>query len=283
MPERRNDADALLDLAVDIAHEAGAVLRSYFGRDDLEVDTKTTATDPVSAADRATERLISERLQSARPSDGLMGEERAGDRPGSSGLRWVVDPLDGTVNFLYGIPLWSVSIAVEDDAGPLAGVVYDPTRDETFAAQRGQGAWLDGAPLHIAPTDRIGDALIATGYAYDAAVRLDQERMFTDVIAEIRDVRRFGSAALDLSWLAAGRWDGWVEFTVRRWDWCAGSLIVAEAGGALARWELELGGAPQDGMTAGGRLVHNYLADWLRRHGAREVSFALPDQAVRAG
>jgi myo-inositol-1(or 4)-monophosphatase len=278
MPDHRDDT---LDLAVDIAHEAGALLRSYFGRQDLEIDTKTTATDPVSAADRASERLISERLRGARPEDGLMGEERADDRRGTSGLRWVVDPLDGTVNFLYGIPLWSVSIGVEDATGPLVGVVYDPNREETFAAERDRGARLNGSSLRIAPPDAVGAALIATGYAYDAAVRLDQERMFTDVIAEIRDVRRFGSAALDLSWLAAGRWDGWVEFTVRRWDWCAGSLLVTEAGGKLARWELELGGAPQDGMTAGSGMVHSFLADWLRRHGAREVSLSLPDQPLR--
>jgi myo-inositol-1(or 4)-monophosphatase len=261
----------LLDLAVDVAHEAGALLRSYAGRADLDVGTKTTATDPVSAADHASERLITTRLAAVRPDDGVVGEERSADRRGSSGLRWVVDPLDGTVNYLYGIPQWCVSIAVEDDAGPLAGVVHDPNRDETFAAHRGAGATLNGSPLRVVPPERVSAALIATGYSYDAAARRAHAAMLADLIGEVRDLRRCGSAALDLSWIAAGRWNGYAEFGLHRWDWSAASLVVLEAGGTLTRWHHDLGGLPLDGVVAGSAPVHEHLTAWLRRHGARRL------------
>lgn len=265
-------AGALLDLAVDIAHEAGALLRSYAERPHLDVDTKSTSTDPVSAADRASEQLISDRIRTARPEDGVIGEERADDRLGTSGLRWVVDPLDGTVNFLYGIPQWCVSIGVEDDSGAVAGVVYDPNRDETFAAQRGAGAMLNGSALRITPPASVAEALIATGYAYEAAVRRDQAVMLADLIGGVRDVRRFGSAALDLSWTAAGRWDGFAEFSLSHWDRSAGTLIVLESGGTVTRWRAELGGHAQDGVAAGSAMVHDHLTAWLRRHGAQPIS-----------
>jgi myo-inositol-1(or 4)-monophosphatase len=265
--------DDLLRLAVDVAHEAGALLRSYAGRTDLDVGTKSTATDPVSAADHASERLISDRIRAARPGDGLVGEERSDDREGTSGLQWVVDPLDGTVNYLYGIPQWCVSVAVTDDRGPLAGVVYDPSRDETFAACRGRGSTLDGSALHVTPPERVAGALIATGFSYDAAARRDQIAMVSTLIGEVRDVRRFGSAALDLCWIAAGRWDGYAEFGLHRWDWSAGSLVVLEAGGVVARWNHELGGKSLQGLSAGSAMVHDHLSNWLRRHGARPLQW----------
>lgn len=265
------DPIPLLALAVDIAQEAGALLRSYARRSDLDVDTKSSATDPVSAADRASERLISERVRAARPEDGLMGEEHSGDRPGSTGLRWVVDPLDGTVNFLYGIPQWSVSIAVEDDAGPVCGVVFDPSRDETFTAVRGGGAWADGSALRITTPQAIGDALIASGFSYDAAVRREQATLLVDLIDTVRDIRRFGSAALDLAWLAAARWDGFAEFALNRWDYSAGSLMVQEAGGTVSAWELTLGGASRSGLTAGSAPVVDHLNHWLRDAGAHPI------------
>ncbi|CAN5807139.1 inositol monophosphatase family protein [soil metagenome] len=268
---RGADPAALLELATDIAREAGELLVSYVTRADLHVDTKTTATDPVSAADRASERLISERVRATRPNDGLMGEEHSGDRAGSSGLRWVVDPLDGTVNFLYGIPQWSVSIAVEDADGPLCGVVHDPSRNETFTAARGGGAQVDGAELTMTAPTRIGDALIASGFSYDPAVRQHQATLLADLIGTVRDIRRFGSAALDLAWLAAGRWDGYAEFALNRWDYSAGSLIVQEAGGTVAHWELTLGDAPRSGLSAGLSMVADHLAAWLRRAGAATI------------
>jgi len=264
--------DDILDLAIDIAHEAGALLRSYVGRSDLDVGTKSTDTDPVSAADRAAEDLISRRIAAARPDDGMIGEERSADRAGTSGLHWIVDPLDGTVNYLYGIPQYSVSIGVEDDDGRLVGVVYDPSRDETFAARRGAGATLDGSSMQITPPESFAAALIASGYAYDAAMRRQQAAMMSDLIGDIRDIRRYGSAALDLSWLAAGRWDGYYEFGLNHWDRSAGSLIVTEAGGCVSLWRMELGGHMKEGVAAGGRLVHDCLAGWLPHHGADRIA-----------
>jgi myo-inositol-1(or 4)-monophosphatase len=264
-----DDPRDLAALAAAVARDAGALLRSWSGRPDLDVGTKTTITDPVTAADRASEQLISERLRAARPDDALIGEERGGHREGTTGLRWVVDPLDGTVNFLYGIPHHSVSVAVEDAAGPLAGAVHDPTRDETVTAARGHGAWLDGQRLRITPPAGVDQALIATGFAYDPATREAQGRVLSSLIGTVRDVRRFGSAALDLAWVAAGRWDGYAELVVSRWDYSAGALAVTEAGGRVRRWELELAGTTHRGLTAGSPLVHRHLDGWLTAAGGR--------------
>ena len=168
--------DELLALATAVAHEAGAELRTAFGRlGELEISAKSTPTDLVSEADVSTERLIRTRLEAARPDDAILGEE-GDDRAGTSGLRWVVDPLDGTVNFLFGIPQWCVSIAVEDADGALAGVVFDPMRGETWAATRDGAATLDGAPLRPPARGGLETALVATGFGYDAGVRASAGR-----------------------------------------------------------------------------------------------------------
>ena len=227
--------DDLLALAVDVAHEAGAGLRDAFGRigeGGLAISAKSTPTDLVSEADVATERLIRARLQSARPGDAIMGEE-GDDLPGTSGLRWVVDPLDGTVNFLFGIPQWCVSIACEDAGGALAGVVFDPMRDETWAATRDGAATLDGAPVRAPARDALDRALVATGFGYAADVRASQARVVARLLPRVRDVRRFGAAALDLAWAAAGRVDAYYERGVKHWDVAAGALICERAGLAV--------------------------------------------------
>ena len=227
-------SDDLLALAADVAHEAGAGLREAFGRlGDLAISAKSTPTDLVSDADVATERLIRARLEAARPDDAILGEE-GDDRPGTSGLRWVVDPLDGTVNFLFGIPLWCVSVACEDADGAVAGVVYDPMRDETWAAERDGPATLDGVPLAAPARDGgLARALVATGFGYDAGVREAQARVLARLLPQIRDVRRLGAAALDLAWAAAGRVDAYFERGVQHWDIAAGALICARAGLAV--------------------------------------------------
>jgi myo-inositol-1(or 4)-monophosphatase len=221
----------LLTLATAIAHEAGSGLRDAFGRA-LAISAKSTPTDLVSDADVATERLIRARIEAARPDDAIMGEE-GDDRPGTSGLRWVVDPLDGTVNFLFGIPQWCVSIACEDEHGALAGVVYDPMRNETWAATRGGDATLDGVPIRAPERDGLATALVATGFGYDAAVRESQARVVARLLPQVRDVRRLGAAALDLAWAAAGRYDAYYERGVKHWDVAAGALICARAGLAV--------------------------------------------------
>jgi myo-inositol-1(or 4)-monophosphatase len=238
----------VIELAVAVAHEAGARLREAFGRlGDLAISAKSTPTDLVSEADVTTERLIRARLEAARPDDAILGEE-GDDRPGTSGLRWVVDPLDGTVNFLFGIPQWCVSIACEDDAGTIAGVIYDPMREETWAATRDGDATLDGVRVRASGRGELATALVATGFGYDAAVRESQARVVARLLPRVRDVRRLGSAALDLAWAAAGRYDAYYERGVKHWDVAAGALICARAGLEVH----ELQPAPP---AAGGLLV----------------------------
>jgi len=253
--------DELLGLAAEIAHEAGAGLRDAFGRladGALLISAKSTPTDLVSDADVATERLIRARLESARPDDAILGEE-GDDRPGTSGLRWVVDPLDGTVNFLFGIPQWCVSIACEDGDGALAGVVFDPMRGETWAATRDGPATLDGAPIRAPARGSLATALVATGFGYAADVRESQARVVARLLPRVRDVRRLGAAALDLAWAAAGRYDAYYERGVKHWDVAAGALICAQAG--LAVRELPPAPPADSGMlVAPPALVDELLA-----------------------
>jgi len=225
-----------LALAEVVAREAGALLRDLATRARPEVSAKSTPTDLVSAADLAAERLIRERLNAARPDDGVLGEE-GGDAAGTSGRRWVVDPLDGTINYLFGIPQWGVSIALEDGDGTLAGVVYDPMRDECWAAAADGPPTLDGNPVTPSGREDLATALVATGFGYDAAVREVQARAVARLLPRVRDIRRLGSAALDLCWTAAGRYDAYFERGVKSWDVAAGALLCRRAGLAVERLE----------------------------------------------
>jgi len=219
----------LRELAERVAREAGTQLLEAFAGPAIAVEAKSTPTDLVSAADQAAEDLIRTRLAAARPDDGFLGEE-GGDEQGSSGLRWVVDPLDGTTNFLFGVPQWAVSIAVEDGDGALAGVVFDPARGELWAAERGGPATLDGVPVRGSQRAELATALVATGFGYDAEVRRRQAATLAEILPQVRDVRRFGAAALDLAWCAAGRFDAYYERGVKHWDVAAGSLLCERAG-----------------------------------------------------
>lgn len=225
-------AESLLGLAERAARRAGRELLDRYGAA-TGVSMKSSATDPVSDADRASERLLVAMLLAERPDDGLLGEEGA-DRPAASGLRWVIDPLDGTVNYLYRFPAWCVSVACEDrvdgEWSALVGVVHDPLLDETFSARRGGGARLNGIALKVNDPVPLERALIATGFGYDADHRRRQAAVAAALLAQVRDIRRAGSAALDLCSVAAGRVDGYYEDTPSRWDWAAGALVAAEAG-----------------------------------------------------
>jgi myo-inositol-1(or 4)-monophosphatase len=221
----------LLELAEAVAREAGAQLRAAAGGGGgLRTQVKSSPTDLVSEADLAAERLIRERLGAARPDDGMLGEEGS-DTAGTSGLRWIVDPLDGTTNFLFGLPQWGVSIAVEDAEGMLAGVVYDPMRDECWAAARDGAVTLDGVPLRRPdPPETLATALVCTGFGYDADVRAAQAATVARLLPQVRDIRRLGSCALDLAWTAAGRYDAYFERGVKLWDVAAGGLICERMG-----------------------------------------------------
>lgn len=252
----------MVELAVGLAERAGQLLLGYAGAE-LDVATKTSATDPVSEADQGSERLITEGIIDARPDDAILGEEDAGNRSGTSGLRWVVDPLDGTVNYLYGIPAWCVSICCEDDDGALVGVVHDPNRSETFVARRGDGATCNGRAMTVGDCDDFSQALVATGFAYGPEVRRAQGRRVADLLGRARDIRRVGAAALDLSWTAAGRFDGFYEWGLEPWDYAAGSLIVTEAGGVVSRRPVTLAGQRAGCVFAGGQVVHDRLVTWF--------------------
>jgi myo-inositol-1(or 4)-monophosphatase len=239
----------LLGVAVDAARMAGTLLagRAREGAEQ-EILSKTTPTDLVSEADVAAQRAIRDLLRERRPEDGFLGEEGGGEEDGSSGLTWVVDPLDGTVNFLFGIPQWCVSVAVRDSERTLAGAVYDPNRDELFmathdgpatlAGPRGEaelrgphGRLAAGATAATGPVEeRLATAMVATGLAYDSEVRAAQGRVLARLAPRVRDIRRFGSAALDLTWTAAGRYDAYFERSVNPWDIAAGALICERVG-----------------------------------------------------
>lgn len=240
----------LEDVALELCRIAGALLMESFERvRPEEVSSKSTPTDLVSEADRASERAIAQRLAQLRPDDGFLGEEGGGDQRGGSGLRWVVDPLDGTVNFLFGIPQWCVSVAVQDGAGAtLAGAIYDPCREEMWSARTDGPALLNGDPIEGSVCAEMSTAMVATGFAYDAAVRAAQGEVMARLIARVRDIRRFGSAALDLAWSAAGRYDAYFERSVKVWDVAAGLLICARAGLAVAE-------LPAQGVLPWGVLV----------------------------
>jgi myo-inositol-1(or 4)-monophosphatase len=229
-----------LELAERVARAAGEVLMSYYGRAPEGLGSKSSDTDLVSDADREAERVVRELLAAERPDDGLVAEEGSRSEA-SSGRRWIVDPLDGTVNFLYGFPAWAVSVALEDGDGLVVGVVHSPVHDETFCAGRGGGAFVvaDGRRmrLRVSDCDDLGRAMVATGFSYDPARRAQQADVVRGLLPRARDIRRAGAASLDLSWLAAGRVDAYYERGLNPWDWAAGRLLVEEAGGTVAALE----------------------------------------------
>ncbi|HSI93203.1 MAG TPA: inositol monophosphatase family protein [Jiangellaceae bacterium] len=229
------DLDELLSLAVDTAQEAGELVRDR--RDAVSrmavSATKTTPTDVVTESDTAAEELIRSRLLTARPGDAVLGEE-GGSSAGQSGVRWVVDPIDGTVNYLYGIPQYAVSIAAQRDGDTVVGVVRNPVSGETWTATRGGGAALNGSPVHESGCDRLDLALVATGFGYDAGRRERQAEILRRILPSVRDVRRAGAASLDLCAVASGRVDAYYERGLGPWDLAAGGLVAEEAGAVVA-------------------------------------------------
>ncbi len=222
------ELDELLDLACRAARAGGE--RAADGRrSGLQVTTKSTITDLVTVHDRAAEAVIVETLTAARPDDGIVGEEGT-NRPGTSGVAWYLDPIDGTTNFVYDVPAWATSVGAGDADGMLVGAVYVPALDELFAAARGRGATLNGRPIRCADTDELALALVATGFGYTPERRHRQAAIVTELVASIRDIRRLGAAALDLCYVAAGRFDAYFEEHLNIWDIAAGELIAREAG-----------------------------------------------------
>jgi myo-inositol-1(or 4)-monophosphatase len=236
----------LLEIAIEAARAGAGELIARFGRRASGVQTKTSPTDLVSDADVAAEAAIRAVLARRRPGDAILGEE--GGASGHGELLWLVDPLDGTINYLFGVPAFAVSIACEDDAGALAGVVLDPLRDECFAATRSGSATLNGQPVEGSEATELSTALVATGFGYDAAARARQAAVLERLLPCVRDIRRVGAAALDLAWTACGRFDAYYERGVQRWDVAAGSLVATRAG-------VEVRELPATDRDAGGTVA----------------------------
>ncbi|WP_374213023.1 inositol monophosphatase family protein [Crossiella sp. SN42] len=231
------DVSRLRTVAIEVASEAGELVAAMRGgqrRFSGAVDTKSTATDVVTAADRAAEELIRSRLAKLRPEDGVLGEE-AGDDAAGARVRWVVDPIDGTVNYLYGLPQYAVSVAAEVDGLAVAAAVVEPAAGRVWSAARGQGATLDGEPLRASATTELSLTLLATGFAYQVERRSRQADLAARLAREVRDLRRSGSAAIDLCSVAAGWVDAYFEHGLGHWDWAGGGLIAEEAGAVVRR------------------------------------------------
>jgi len=251
----------LQELAEDAARAAGAILLERWQQPPSGVRTKSSDTDPASDADRAAEVAIITRIRAARPDDTIIAEE-GGRSAGKSSVRWLIDPLDGTVNYLYGIPQWSVSICALEGNEAVAAVVFDPLRNELFTATRGAGARCGDARLAVSTETELARVLLITGFSYVADERGVQARQQAALIPHVRDLRRFGSAALDLAWVAAGRVDAYMETFANPWDWAAGTLLVREAGGRASDVPGVRAGTP--GILASGPGVHDALLALVR-------------------
>ena len=254
------EAHEVLTLARRLAAEAAAIQKARYGTK-LQIDTKSAAVDLVTEVDRACEKLIVDGIIAARPGDGIVAEEGS-SRESTSGWTWVIDPLDGTTNFAHSYPRFCVSIGVSFEGAMQVGVVHDPLMDERFDAVRGEGAQLNGEAIQASAETRLDQALLATGFAYDRR-KSEQDNLaqFATMLKTARALRRDGSAALDLCYVAAGRLDGYWEFKLQPWDVAAGALIVEEAGGRTS--DLDGGDDHWQGravVASNGKLHDAFLA-----------------------
>ncbi|MCP4038680.1 MAG: inositol monophosphatase [bacterium] len=254
----------MLDLAVRLARSAGAIQRERY-ESHLEIETKSADIDLVTEVDRACEALIVDGIRKARPGDAILAEEGGAHETASAPWRWVIDPLDGTVNYAHGFPRFCVSIGIERHGEREIGVVYDPLLDECFSAVRGAGAYLGDRRLEVSTTPRVGQALVATGFAYDVhRSTADNVAQFARMLKAARGVRRDGSAALDLCYVAAGRLDAYWEFKLHPWDVAAGILIVEEAGGTTTDANAEAAPASGAEIVASNGRVHKEILALLQ-------------------
>jgi len=254
METSKIDLHELLDLGISVAQEAAQLLASR--PSNFEIHQKSSAVDFATQMDHASEKLIVERILAARPLDGIIGEEGAA-RESASGITWVIDPLDGTVNYFYDLPGWNVSIAAKDAQGVLIGVVCAPSINSLWTATRGGGAFKNGAPIRCTDPVELNRALVGTGFSYSVETRVGQSELVQSLIPRIRDLRRNGAAAVDLCQVASGALDGYFEKDLKEWDLAAGGLIAAQAGAIVSG---RAGGAPGEEMViAAGPSLHRLL------------------------
>lgn len=253
-----------LATAIEVVRRAGEMQMARFGAADVQIDKKGTI-DLVTEVDVAVEHMFRDLIGARYPDHQILAEEMGGSRDVPKGPCWVFDPIDGTTNYAHGIPIFCSSLALEVDGVPQVGAIYDPTRQELFTAERGGGAYLNGRPLHVSTTDALVDAVLVTGFPYDVHSRVDEiVGLFAAFIGQARAVRRLGSAAIDLCYVAAGRMDAFWETDLKAWDVAAGALIVTEAGGVVTT----TGGDPfssrvGDMLATNGRL-HGPMVEVVR-------------------
>lgn len=248
--------------AVEAARQAGRILVDGFSRPQ-DVALKGPR-ELVTAADRAAEDAVVSVIRGAYPRDGILAEESA-FRAGDSGRIWIVDPLDGTNNYAHGYPFFSVAIAIEEDGVPVAGVVYDPLRDELFVAEAGSGATVNGTPLRVSGTERLAESLVATGFPYDRSEGTENNLAnLSRFILAVRGIRRAGSAELDLVYVASGRLDGYWELGLRPWDVAAGGLIVREAGGTVTNFDGTAWDHRRGDIVASNGRIHGEMLSHIR-------------------
>ncbi|HUT76325.1 MAG TPA: inositol monophosphatase family protein [Polyangia bacterium] len=255
----------MLALASELARDA-ALVHVEGRRSALDIETKSSPTDLVSQVDREAEQVIVDRLREVRPDDAVLAEEGA-ESKGTSGVRWVIDPLDGTTNYVYGYPSFAVSIAVEIDGRPQVGVVHDSSAGHVYRAISGFGAVCDDFPLQVREQPDLAKALVATGFSYEAAQRDRQGLVVAQLLSRVRDIRRGGSAALDLCHVAAGHVDAYWETGLAPWDYSAGLVIAREAGAELL--VLDVAHARGPTVVAAGPLLMPEFLDLLHEAGAR--------------
>ena len=254
-----------LEVALDTARRAGHLLRELAGRRHT-IGHKSSIIDLVTEADLASERLIVAAIRAQFPHHVIQSEEGLGDvaAHGETHL-WLVDPLDGTVNYAHGYPVWGVSLALTEAGRVVMGVVYDPLRDEAFWAERGQGAWLNGARLQVSKAANLQESLLATGFPYQRASLTDNNLAeFNAILPRVQGVRRAGAAVLDLAHVAAGRLDGYWEKYLEPWDWAAGWLLVEEAGGTVTTMDGRPWSLHEKNMAASNGLVHDEMLNVFR-------------------
>jgi myo-inositol-1(or 4)-monophosphatase len=251
----------MLDFAIDLARQAGVLLLSMFeGQRDIKLKSPF---ELVTDADHASEALIISAIGRQYPGHAIVAEE-SGGAAGDAGYTWLIDPLDGTNNYAHGFPIFSVSLALLHDGAPLVGVVYDPTRDELFAARRGQGARCNGRRIRVSSNQTLAASLLATGFPYDYATNPDNNaREFGSLAGRVQGVRRPGSAALDLAYVAMGRFDAFWELRLQPWDSAAGALLVEEAGGRVTDWRAGEWNPWSDRLLASNGHIHGEMIQVL--------------------
>lgn len=228
----RSLGNELRAIAEQLARSAGDMALNGRKSGDVTATTKSSPTDMVTQYDKASEEMVTNGLRTLRPDDGIVGEEGA-SREGKSGITWHIDPIDGTSNFYFDIPMWAVSIGAVDEHGPIAGAVYAPALGDMFTASRGDGATLNGSPISVRSNSLLGDALVGTGFSYHADKRDIHGRRVAQMMMHIRDIRRLGAAAIDLCFVACGRYDAYFEENLQSWDLVAGQIIATEAGAII--------------------------------------------------